>query len=164
MSPFVTLYLGCPIIVEARVLFPEPLGPMIACISPCLTRKSTPFSISFPSMEACRSLISNWLNSCSFSLSLLYWIRAFLVWFCYKSGMTYVIFKGAKTAMRSCVSLFSTESRNHSPHLTASGNFSTLEENRSRVSFTAPCHFSHSSRVGESVTMKVASQLRPDYR
>ena len=58
------------------MLFPEPFGPMTACISPCLTWKSTPFSISFPSMEACRSLISSWLNSGYFSLSHLDSIRA----------------------------------------------------------------------------------------
>src|SRR5438034_11390031 len=61
MSPFVTMNLGCPITVEARVLLPEPFGPIMAWISPCLTWKSTPLRIYLPSMVAWRSLMSSWL-------------------------------------------------------------------------------------------------------
>jgi len=42
--------------------------------------------------------------------------------------MTYVIFKGTKTASGKCVSLFPAEPRDDNPHLTASGYFSTLQE------------------------------------
>ena len=33
---------------EARVLFPEPVGPMMACTSPAFTSRAMPFNISFP--------------------------------------------------------------------------------------------------------------------
>src|SRR5207247_1410424 len=86
MSPLVTMNLGCPITVEASVLFPEPFGPIMACISPCLTWKSTPLRISLPSIVAWRSLMSSWL------------ILQVLA-YCAISDqrITYVIFKGAKT-------------------------------------------------------------------
>ena len=46
----------------ARVDFPEPLGPIIACVSPELTVRFTPFKIcfrpSFVSTDAYKSLIS----------------------------------------------------------------------------------------------------------
>ena len=58
-SPFVTLYFGCPRSVFASVLLPEPFGPISACISPWFMVRSTPFSISVPSTDACRSRISN---------------------------------------------------------------------------------------------------------
>jgi hypothetical protein len=45
-----------------------------------------------------------------------------------KSGMTYVIFKGTKTASGMCVSLFPAEPRDDNPHLTASSSFSTSQE------------------------------------
>src|SRR5438034_7834330 len=85
MSPFVTMNLGCPITVEARVLLPDPFGPMIAWISPCLTWKSTPLRISLPSMVAWRSLISSWLI-----------LQVFLYCAISDRRITYVIFKGAK--------------------------------------------------------------------
>src|SRR6266849_502250 len=165
MSPFVTLYLRCPIIVEARVLFPEPFGPIIACISPCLTWKSTPFSISFPSMEACRSLISSWLNSGAFLLSLLRSVSRLVSFFggFDKSGMTYVIFKGTKTRGKMHVSRFSADPRDDNPHLIASSNFVNVAGDRVRVSFKVQCHFSRSYRVGKPVTSHLTSQLRPDY-
>src|SRR5438309_6426663 len=158
MSPFVTLYLGCPIIVEARVLFPEPFGPMMACISPCLTWKSTPFSISLPSMEACRSLISSWLNSVSFLLSLLRFCSRLISFLRLdKSGMTYVIFKGTKTSRDSRVSQFPAEPRDDRPYLTDSNNFSIIVGNRTRVGFTGPHHFPQGFGVRRSMTVNVTS-------
>src|SRR5688500_17837780 len=41
-------------ITLAKVAFPEPLGPMMACTSPWGTTRSMPFRISLPSTEACR--------------------------------------------------------------------------------------------------------------
>src|SRR3954454_11231638 len=62
-EPWVTVSFGCPAIEYARVDFPEPLGPMIACVSPSLMVRSTPLRISFGpssvSTETCRSLISS---------------------------------------------------------------------------------------------------------
>src|SRR5258708_6409348 len=43
----------------ASVDLPEPLGPIIACISPFLIVRLIPFRISLPSMAACRFRISN---------------------------------------------------------------------------------------------------------
>ena len=45
--PEVIRYFGCPAIEYAKVDLPEPLGPMIAWISPLLTVRSTPLRISF---------------------------------------------------------------------------------------------------------------------
>src|SRR5215203_5540284 len=45
MEPADTTYSGEPISVEARVLLPEPLGPMMACTSPAPTARSTPLRI-----------------------------------------------------------------------------------------------------------------------
>ena len=44
--PLVTVYFGWPAIEYARVDLPEPLGPMIAWVSPCRTVRSTPRRIS----------------------------------------------------------------------------------------------------------------------
>ena len=63
MSPFVTLYFVCPSSVNARVLLPDPFGPMRACTSPWLIVRSTPFRISLPSTETWRSRISSFANS-----------------------------------------------------------------------------------------------------
>ena len=61
-SPPVIVYLGCPAIEYASVDFPEPLGPMIACVSPLFIVKSTPRKISRipPSAftETCKFLIT----------------------------------------------------------------------------------------------------------
>src|SRR3990167_5999829 len=46
----------------ARVLLPEPFGPMIACTSPAFTRSVMPRRISRPSTLACRLLISSMLH------------------------------------------------------------------------------------------------------
>src|SRR5579862_8553563 len=43
----------------ASVLLPDPLGPIRAWVSPCLTVKLTPRKISLPSMAACRSRITS---------------------------------------------------------------------------------------------------------
>src|SRR5215211_2047394 len=55
-------YFGCPAMEYASVDLPEPLGPMIAWVSPARTVRSTPLRISLgpPSAatSACRSLIS----------------------------------------------------------------------------------------------------------
>src|SRR6478736_1046812 len=60
--PLVIVYLGWPAIEYARVDLPEPLGPMIACVSPALMVRSTPrrigFGPSFVSTLTCRSRIS----------------------------------------------------------------------------------------------------------
>src|SRR5215472_9196403 len=45
-----------------RVLLPDPFGPMTACTSPRLRPSETPRSISRPSTETCRSLISKSAN------------------------------------------------------------------------------------------------------
>src|SRR6266705_1124277 len=57
--PAVTVYAGWPASTCASVLFPEPLGPMIACTSPSFTARSTPRRISRPSTLAWRFLISS---------------------------------------------------------------------------------------------------------
>ncbi len=69
MSPFVTLYFVCPSRVKARVLLPDPLGPIRACTSPWFIVRSTPFRISFPSTETWRSRISSLVNSESIPVS-----------------------------------------------------------------------------------------------
>ena len=70
--PCVTVYFGCPAMEYASVDLPDPLGPMIACVSPPLMVRSTPLRISLgPSSVAtvtCRSRISSvamrWSLSC----------------------------------------------------------------------------------------------------
>src|SRR4030067_948445 len=51
----------------ARVLLPEPLGPMRACTSPRLMDRATPLRISLPSTLTCRSSMTN-RGSCPFCL------------------------------------------------------------------------------------------------
>src|SRR3712207_4036786 len=46
-------------IAYARVDFPEPLGPMSACVSPLATARSRPCRISLPSTATCRPRISS---------------------------------------------------------------------------------------------------------
>src|SRR2546425_6290167 len=113
-------------------------------------------------MDACKSLISSWLNSVFFLGFSLRSCSAFFSRFD-KSGMTYVIFKGTKTQRR-IYSLFSAESRDHNPYLTPLSSFSRFLGNRTRVAFTVPCYFFHSFGVGKSVTSRFTSELRPDYR
>ena len=57
MLPELTLKSGLPESTEARVLFPAPFGP--AWTSPSRMTRFTPLRISFPSIPACRSLISS---------------------------------------------------------------------------------------------------------
>jgi 4-hydroxy-3-methylbut-2-en-1-yl diphosphate synthase IspG/GcpE len=52
ISPSVTVYAGCPTSTLLNVLFPEPLGPIMACTSPALTVRFIPFNISLPSIVA----------------------------------------------------------------------------------------------------------------
>src|SRR2546421_3191969 len=52
--PAVTVYRGWPIRVYARVLFPDPLGPISAWTSPVGTRRSTPRRMGVPSTLAAR--------------------------------------------------------------------------------------------------------------
>src|SRR5438094_176191 len=56
--PSVTSYDGWPMIVEASVDLPEPLGPMSAWISPLLTSRSTPLRMSRSSTRTWRLRIS----------------------------------------------------------------------------------------------------------
>src|SRR5919202_6149585 len=60
--PLVIVYFGCPAMEYARVDLPDPLGPMIAWVSPARTVRSTPRRISLsPCSDAtvtCRSRIS----------------------------------------------------------------------------------------------------------
>src|SRR3954462_11640435 len=58
IEPSVTSYSGWPMIVEASVDLPEPLGPMSACSSPLLTLRSTPRRISRSSTRTWRLRIS----------------------------------------------------------------------------------------------------------
>src|SRR3954447_10114100 len=58
MVPSVISYEGWPMIVEASVDLPEPLGPISAWISPLLTSRSTPLRISRSSTRTCRLRIS----------------------------------------------------------------------------------------------------------
>lgn len=53
----ITRYVSRPASTWANVLFPEPLGPMIACSSPVSTCRSSPQRISLPSTDTRRSLI-----------------------------------------------------------------------------------------------------------
>ena len=46
-----------PARTAARVLFPDPLGPIMACISPAFTSRLIPFRIIFPFIPASRFLI-----------------------------------------------------------------------------------------------------------
>src|SRR3954469_6080132 len=62
IEPSVTSYSGWPMIVEASVDFPEPLGPMSACSSPLLTLRSTPLRISRSSTRTWRLRISRSAN------------------------------------------------------------------------------------------------------
>ena len=57
--PSVTVYRGLPVNTAESVDFPEPFGPMMACISPSLIVRLMPFNISLPAMVACRFLTSN---------------------------------------------------------------------------------------------------------
>src|SRR5690349_18029886 len=61
--PLVIVYLGWPAREYARVDLPDPLGPMMAWVSPCFTVRSTPLRISFVALSAstvtCRSRISS---------------------------------------------------------------------------------------------------------
>ena len=59
MLPLVTVYKGLPVRTEDNVLFPAPLGPITAWISPFFMVRSMPFNISLSPTDACRSLISN---------------------------------------------------------------------------------------------------------
>ncbi len=52
ISPSVTSYFGLPIMTFARVLLPEPLGPISAWTSPRFTTRSTPRRIGLPSIVA----------------------------------------------------------------------------------------------------------------
>ncbi len=62
IEPLVTVYLGCPAIVYARVDLPDPLGPMIAWVSPVRIVRVMPLRISVSpasvSTVTCRSRIS----------------------------------------------------------------------------------------------------------
>ena len=51
MLPFVTSYLGCPIIAADKVDLPVPFGPITAWNSPPFISRFTPFKISFPSIS-----------------------------------------------------------------------------------------------------------------
>ena len=58
---------GKSTLAAAKVLFPVPLGPMMAWISPSLTPRFNPFRISLPPMETCKFLMfSNMIFSFSF--------------------------------------------------------------------------------------------------
>ena len=52
--PFLTVYPGLPASRYARVLLPEPLGPIRACTSPAFISRSIPFKISVLLIEMCR--------------------------------------------------------------------------------------------------------------
>src|SRR3954454_2469594 len=65
--PSVISYSGWPMIVEASVDFPEPLGPISACSSPFETDRSTPLRISRSSTRTCRLLISRSANGFSYA-------------------------------------------------------------------------------------------------
>ena len=52
-------YFGCPIRALQRVLFPEPFGPMMICISPALIVSEKSFRISLPSTATVKFLISS---------------------------------------------------------------------------------------------------------
>src|SRR3954447_6706536 len=71
--PVVIVYLGWPAMEYASVDLPEPFGPMIACVSPEWTVRSTPRRISFVVCSAvtatCRSRISRMAMMCACSLS-----------------------------------------------------------------------------------------------
>jgi hypothetical protein len=65
IEPEVTVYFGCPAIAYDRVDLPEPLGPMIAWVSPEEMVRFTPLRILMGSPDSsglatstCRSLIS----------------------------------------------------------------------------------------------------------
>ena len=55
--PEVISYFGFPMSAFARVLFPEPFGPMIACTSPLFTVSVSPLRMGFPSTATWRSWI-----------------------------------------------------------------------------------------------------------
>src|SRR4029450_4601250 len=57
--PAVTSYSPLPASTWAGGALPEPLGPMMACTSPCGRVRSRPFRISRPSTLTCRFLISS---------------------------------------------------------------------------------------------------------
>ena len=50
---------ACPASTCANVLLPDPLGPIMAWVSPALTARSMPCKISAPSTPACKFRISN---------------------------------------------------------------------------------------------------------
>src|SRR3954454_16889467 len=58
MVPWVISYEGWPMIDEASVDLPEPLGPIRACSSPLETSRSTPLRISRSSTRTWRLRIS----------------------------------------------------------------------------------------------------------
>src|SRR4051795_12565571 len=61
-DPSVISYSGWPMMVEASVDLPEPLGPIRACSSPLLTLRSTPLRISRSSTRTWRLRISRSAN------------------------------------------------------------------------------------------------------
>src|SRR3954469_5701775 len=86
-EPRVTVYFGCPAMEYASVDLPDPLGPMIAWVSPSLMVRSTPLRISLvpvPSVPVstvtCRSRISS-VAIGVFLFSQLLWVeRSVWVW------------------------------------------------------------------------------------
>src|SRR5712692_10286220 len=58
-SPWVTWKVSRRASTCARVLLPEPFGPMMECTSPAFTFRLTPFRISWFSTLTCRFLISS---------------------------------------------------------------------------------------------------------
>src|SRR5437762_496835 len=74
IEPSVTSYSGWPMIVEASVDLPEPLGPMRACSSPLLTDRSTPRRISRSSTRTWRLRISRSAIWVSYS-GAKWWVR-----------------------------------------------------------------------------------------
>src|SRR5262249_31893918 len=69
-SPSVTVKASRPARTPARVLLPEPLGPMMACTSPAFTLRSTPRRISLSSTRAWR------LKIVSIQLSFFIWFAS----------------------------------------------------------------------------------------
>ena len=57
--PSVTSYWGLPTSTALSVLLPEPLGPMMAWVSPSLMSRSMPRNISLSPIRACRFLTCN---------------------------------------------------------------------------------------------------------
>ena len=61
-----------PASTHAKVLLPDPFGPMIECTSPFCTVRLTPLRISLPSTHACKFLISSNGVICSLCKKLSY--------------------------------------------------------------------------------------------